>query len=380
MHECVVLKDAEVRDILTNLKKDEIIDSLDKIAKCIESFSMSEERKYQPAPGVVSRPNGQKSLFRSFTSPASVGVKIIVDPAPDDAGHRDPLHGILVMCDEAGMLTGIINAEEVTGYRTAMSAIIPFTWRRKTRRVVIFGAGKQALWHARLALALRGAEIEAIVIVNRSASRAEALIRQLQDENARRNWSPQVTMGCCVSTPDELDASLEKTLADADVIFCTVPSNAPLFPARIITERRTLQDGPLITAIGSWQADMMELDPALLTHVAQDHDAFDVIGGAEGGSIIVDDLPEASKHAGEVIRSGLGAEHLVELGELLHARHGGRLRSQERDVDVAKVEEWLAGGLIIYKSVGIGVTDLAAGEWILAKAIEKQVGSLLAGV
>ena len=33
-------------------------------------------------------------------------------------------------------------------------------------RIVVFGAGKQALWHVRLALALRGDEIKHSAIVN----------------------------------------------------------------------------------------------------------------------------------------------------------------------------------------------------------------------
>ena len=64
----------------------------------------------------------------------SLEIKIIVDPAPQKDGAKSPLHGILTICDDQGLPTGIINAEEVTAFRTSMSALLhPWPWNRLSR-------------------------------------------------------------------------------------------------------------------------------------------------------------------------------------------------------------------------------------------------------
>ncbi|KAF5006289.1 hypothetical protein FDECE_7320, partial [Fusarium decemcellulare] len=153
-----VLNDPQVLDLLINLSRDDIIKFQRGLEQSLIEFTVGKEAEYQPTPDFVNRPSGQKTLFRTFSSADAVGTKIVVNPAPveDEEGNKvyPPLNGVLALCDAAGRPTGLLNAGEVTGYRTALSALIPWMWRRHTERVVIFGAGKQGLWHARLALAL----------------------------------------------------------------------------------------------------------------------------------------------------------------------------------------------------------------------------------
>lgn len=77
MSGCLVLGDSAVQKLLIGLSKDDIVQVLDILQDTLRQFSVGEERKYQPESGVINRPNGQKTLFRPFTSPASVGTKII---------------------------------------------------------------------------------------------------------------------------------------------------------------------------------------------------------------------------------------------------------------------------------------------------------------
>ncbi|KAF2970925.1 hypothetical protein GQX73_g2627 [Xylaria multiplex] len=339
MGNLLVLGDSIVHDILINLSRAEILAFRDVLAGCLRDFSVGSEKSYQPPVGVVNRPEGQKCLFRPFTSSGAIGVKIVVDPAPSSTA-AGALHGIITLCDSDGLPLGIINAEEVTGYRTALSALIPYLWRRYTDNIVVFGAGKQALWHLRLALALRGDEIKSIVIINRTAVRAEILINKIKEENYLR-WKSTATIEHLNSSVLNFQELLKSHLSSADAIFCTVGTIEPLFPAsHILAEAKERQ--PYISAVGSWQPDMIELDPELLRHAAKGESGLTEL---TSGSVLVDDCEGALLHSGEVIRSGLGIKDLVEVGEIesIRQKKGGQWLPQIR----------LEEGLLMYKSVGV---------------------------
>ncbi|KAI1453766.1 NAD(P)-binding protein [Annulohypoxylon moriforme] len=367
-----VLSDSAVHRLLIGLSKDEIIAFQTSLLKCLREFSVGTERQYQPAPGIVNRPNGQKSLFRLFTSPTAVGTKIIVDPAPVEGKKKLPLQGIVALCDQNGLPKGIVNAGELTGYRTSLIAMIPYMWRRNTENIVVYGAGKQALWHIRLALALRGDEINSIIVVNRSEPRAKEMIDKIAEENAAR-WKSSATITYLDPSGPNSDQSLETALADADAIFCTVPSYEPLFPAKYILGQAQRTKNPYISAIGSWQPDMIELDPALVKGVVNDtENAFHPDHGS-AGVIIVDDRETILTHAGEAVKSELNLDDMVEVGKIFHLRENKPDQARKE-----KLNQWLTEGLVIYKSVGVSVTDLAAGEEILALAKARNLGAQIA--
>lgn len=249
-----------------------------------------------------------------------------------------------------------------------MSAMIPYSWRSRTESILIFGAGKQALWHARLALALRGQDIKTITIVNRSESRAAELVRTLKDDNASY-WRSACQFGFLESNKSSSQAQLKEHLSTADVIFCTVPSREPLFPLESLQlENRGRY--PIICAVGSWQPDMIEVDPSILHHVTRT-EGLNQTGGSTG-TVIVDDDQYALVHAGEMVQGGLSKEQILGIGQVLNwKRDGTHLATESK----RKLDSWLANDLIVYKSIGVSVTDLAAGNAILALAAEKGLGA-----
>ncbi|KAI0513280.1 hypothetical protein F5B22DRAFT_247113 [Xylaria bambusicola] len=359
MGNLLVLGDSDIHDILINLSRAQILNFSDALLQCLRSYSVGAERQYQPAPGVINRPEGQKCLFRPFTSPDSVGTKIVITPAPTSKA-AGALRGIVTMCDADGIPSGILNAEEVTGYRTALIALIPYLWRNYTENIVIFGAGKQALWHLRLALALRGDEIRSIIIVNRTVSRAEALLAKVREENSTR-WKSAATMQAIDPSRSDYQECLKGHLSVADAIFCTVGSTEPLFPASyVLNDGRKRQ--PYVSAVGSWQPDMIELDPELIHQTVKG-----ITSGSRAGSVLADDRKYVVEHSGEFARSKIGAEHVVEIGEV------GNLQNSE--TNKKPLENWMKDGLLVYKSVGVGLTDLAASNAIMAIAKERQLGT-----
>lgn len=365
MSGCTIIPDSAVREILIGQGRDETLIFMEDVRRCLTDYSLSKEREYQPGANVVVRPTGQKTLWRAFTSPTNAGCKIIVDPAADASGKKPPLHGVLVLTDNKGLQTGVINAEEVTGYRTSMASMIPFMARKRVQKVVVFGAGKQALWHTRLALVLRGEEIESVTVVNRSEGTAEALLRKVRADNEER-WKANVQFSGLYPSHPDYESRLEELLGSADIVFCTVPSTEPLFPGKYILQRDLNDDWPLITAIGSWQPNMVELDPQLVKHAVDSPQCQHVL--------LVDDRIGCADHAGEVVQCGLRAEQMVEVGEVLGTTQEQASSGSNGGASDA-FQEWLRMGLVVYKSVGVSVTDLTSGQRLLQLAKEKGLGT-----
>ena len=83
--------------------------------------------------------------------------------------------------DNLGNTTGLINAEEVTAFRTALSSTMLLKKRQSVHDLTVFGAGKQAYWHIRLAMLLRPDEIHHLNIITRNFESARKCIMRLYD-------------------------------------------------------------------------------------------------------------------------------------------------------------------------------------------------------
>ncbi|KAF1969819.1 NAD(P)-binding protein [Bimuria novae-zelandiae CBS 107.79] len=259
------------------------------------------------------------------TSEEYVGTKVVGVPPPNAPGKT--LTGVLVLCDAEGTPVGFLNSQELTAFRTALGPMPLLQLRREVANVVVFGAGKQAFWHIRLTLMLRPGEVESITIVNRSKPRADELIQNL------------------------------KAFVGSDVEFlCFVKGAEQLGP-----KKRSY-----IAAIGSYHESMSELDPKLFRKI---------IRMQQVEHIIVDSKSACFKEAGEIIQAKLKEEDVYEIGVML--RNIPRLqevKEEEMDQGAYLEREWYESGLMIYKSVGMGVMILAVGGAILELAKSKNVG------
>ena len=372
----LILGDEEIRNLLLTLSKPEVLTFKTALERVLIDFSIGGEGKYQPTPDFVNRPSGQKTLFRTFTSPDGVGTKIVVTPAPitDENGNtvNRPLGGLLSLCDSAGVPTGILNAAEPTGYRTTLSTLIPWTWRKWTENIVVFGGGKQGIWHTRLALTLRGDEIKKITIVNRSVGRAMDLVKQVKEEN-EKYWKSEAKLEVLDPAQSDYDEALASLLGSADAVFCTVGSTSPLFQLKALLGDGSRSRLPFVGAIGSWQPDMIELDPEMLRHAASRDDSYSPRGVK--GSMLVDDLEEALVKSGEVIQSGLKEDNLLQVGEVLDWLDDKSSRKPEGGIE--KLKTWISEGFVVYKGIGVSVTDIAAGNAILELARKRDVGTTI---
>jgi ornithine cyclodeaminase len=131
----------------------------------------------------------------------------------------------------------------------------------------------------------------------------------------------------------------EAVLGDADVVCTCTSAREP------ILERGWLKPGAHVNAVGSSVPSARELDAATVAEA----------------TLVVDRRESALNEAGDLLLAGFGAERIAaELGEVLVGAHPGRTSEDE---------------LTVFKSLGLGVEDLAAGELVVRKARERGVGT-----
>lgn len=272
---------------------------------------------------------------------------------------------------------GLINAHELTPFRTALTSTMIFNKRKRVRTVVVFGAGKQAYWHIRLALTLRGSEIKRVFIINRSFDRAAELLRDIYSpENS--SWRGDVKFSAVSSDFVEYSRILQDALNKADAIFCCTPSIQPLFPGEILTSHEARRKGRLISAIGSYKPHMTELPPEIIRDEVKAHGSHRHFHKhvKRSGVVVVDSLEAALKEAGELIQAEIKPNQVVELGELLMVRCAAQDKDQETD-DGKSLREWAERGNVIFKGVGLGLMDLVTGGDLVQLARQRNIGTMV---
>lgn len=293
------------------------------------------------------------------------------------AGTRDTSpRGSVTLLDSESLPFALINAHELTAFRTALASLMIFNKRKKVRTLLVFGAGTQAYWHIRLALILRGEEIRRVYIVNRSFDRAAKLMRDIyMPENAE--WRRDVKFSAVSSEFGDYERILKEHVLKADAIFCCTPSATPLFPADFLTSREGRQKGRLLSAIGSYKAHMTEVHPDILRDevAPQTNHRHWHKHTKRSGVVVVDSLDAAMKEAGEIIQAGVKPNQVVELGELLMVRHAAQQSSDDTADEEKSLREWVERGNVIYKSVGLGLMDLVTGGDLVRLARGRNLGT-----
>lgn len=123
---------------------------------------------------------------------------------------------------------------------------------------------------------------------------------------------------------------------------------------------------------------MVEMHPDILRQaVAPNHKNNHRKHATRSGVIVVDSLEACLKEAGEIRQAGLGAEQLVEVGELIMVKKAALKEIESGGQGEKGLKRWLEAGNVIYKSVGLGVMDISVGEGLVALAGEKGVGTHL---
>ncbi|CAG8909591.1 unnamed protein product [Penicillium egyptiacum] len=305
----------------------------------------SAKKIHQPLRTVFSTSEDNTCIFMPVSDTASTGIKVVT------AG-RTGIQGVINIFNPEGRLQGLLAAAEVTAFRTALATMTLFVRCTTLRKdnVLVLGSGRQAEWHARLALLLYPDQVRRMTFVNRGAKRLAELERDVVAE--LRGTYPGVVFGTLSKEGvANYEERLGQELAAADVIFSCTPATVPNFEYKAL---QTIPKQRFISLIGSYKPNMHEIDTETLL--------------SGDGKVYVDSKSACLEEAGELITAGLGEEQLIEMGDLL-----GPEGIAEGAVDVP------AGCNVVYKCVGMGLMDLVVGKKVLDVGVEMGLGTHVDG-
>lgn len=304
----------------------------------------SEKLIHQPLRTVFTTKENNTCIFMPVSDTASTGIKVVTVA-------KSGIQGVINLFSPEGRLQGLLAAAEVTAFRTALSSMTLFVRCTTLRKenVLIFGSGRQAEWHARLALLLYPDQIRRVTFVNRGRRRLEEMERDVFSDLRRRY--PNVSISAFSKEgADNYDGRLLEELQSCDVIFSCTPSSEPNFPYS------ALQSAPkqrFISLIGSYKPHMHEIDTETLL--------------SGGGRIYVDSKSACLEESGELITAHITEDQLTEIGDLLGVQ------------GPSKSLEILEGSNVIYKCVGMGLMDLVVGKKVLDVGREQGLGTHIDG-
>lgn len=275
---------------------------------------------------------------------ASTAVKVVTV-------SKTGIQGTINVFTPEGRLIGLLVAAEVTAFRTALASMTLFARCSSLSKenVVVMGSGRQAEWHARLALLLYPEQIRRLTFINRGRKRLEEMEADVFADLRKRYPNLNLTSFAKEDTPD-YDQRLLSELCASDVIFSCTPSTEPNFKFSALQAQPKQR---FISLIGSYKPPMHEIDTETLL--------------SGGGKVYVDTKSACLEEAGELITANLTENDLVEMGDLL-----GTLGPDES----IKIPD---GQNVIYKCVGMGLMDLVVGKTLLDIGKEQNVGTHVDG-
>ncbi|KZZ92348.1 NAD(P)-binding domain protein [Ascosphaera apis ARSEF 7405] len=337
-----VLRDSDVSAILKGLSREDGTRFLKLLWKTLASFSdeqtkpQEERSQVQPHRQEIRTSKGNVTLFMpSSDTETSTGIKVVTLPS------KGPLKGTINVFSPEGSLDGLLNAEQITAFRTALASMIPFSIYPLTEgsHVVIFGAGKQAEWHARLALLLAHEKIKRVSFVNRSQKSLDAMADVVSELEAKFT---SINFDTLSSEADDYSTKLQSVVGSSDAIFSCTPSLQPLYPFSYLGTKRRF-----ISLIGSYRPHMHEIDTETLRTAKK---------------VLVDSKDACLAESGELITANVQPEDLIEIGDMFDETIKDKVLSE------------LEGGNVIFKCVGIGIMDLIMGRELLNLATENHLG------
>jgi ornithine cyclodeaminase/alanine dehydrogenase-like protein (mu-crystallin family) len=267
---------------------------------------------------------GLMPSHRGGASPAYALKTICLFPDNPKRGLDAHQGTVTLFSGETGEVRALMNASAVTAIRTAAVSGVAtrLLAREDARELAIVGAGHQA--HPHIAAMLEARPFERIRIAARTVANAEKLAAE---------WP----LATAVDT-------VEEAVRGADVVCTVTSSREP------VLERGWLKEGAHVNAVGASVKDARELDSATVAAC----------------SLFVDRRESTVNEAGDYLMALAegaiaGPEHIrAEIGEILTGAHPGRTSEDE---------------LTVFKSLGLAVEDLAAGEYVVRRAEAAGVGT-----
>ncbi|KAJ7641506.1 hypothetical protein FB45DRAFT_900374 [Roridomyces roridus] len=281
---------------------------------------------------------------------SGTSVKIVCVPkSPTDL--RGLPASTLVLDEDTGSVKAILNAKKLTALRNAAGSLLSFNiiGTHNVTNLVVFGAGAQIQAHLDLFLnAVSG--ISRVTIVNRTINE-----RAKKVADSFRTRFPAIQVECLANDPTAPTSAAETSVSSAQLIICATSSTIPLFPSSWV------RDGTHIILIGSYTPSMHEVDGELIQRAIP--------------SLLVDSRGACAAEAGEIIAASVEGSQMVEIGELVSFDDNGELVFNSAPQLAVERGTGNTGRVSIFKSVGVGLQDVAIASAVVDEAQKMGVGS-----
>lgn len=246
------------------------------------------------------------------------GVKVLT-VFPDNYQQGIPSHQgqVLVFETENGRLKAIVDAEAITGIRTAAAsaAVAQVLARPDASRLAILGAGLQGRQHLRALRLVR--QLQQVTVWDIRPEAASAYAEEMEKETG---------------LPVRACATAAEATREADIICTLTPAVEPVLCAADV------QPGAHINAVGACAPHAREL-------------AADLVAA---GRLFVDWKEAAVREAGDYLlalkEGAITEEHILgEVGQVLAGKLPGRLNASD---------------ITIFESLGQALQDLMAANYV----------------
>jgi alanine dehydrogenase len=256
------------------------------------------------------------------------GLKVVSVYPSNVTSGLNPHQGLVILFNpETGQVRGLVEGSSLTALRTAAvsAAAADVLAKKDASHLALIGAGLQALEHARAFNKIR--KISKITIQSRSPERARHLSKTLAGE---------------INAEFEISSSPREAVKNADLVVTATPAKEPLISTL------DLREGAYLSAVGSCRPGFREV--AFISR--------------PGLKIFMDSKQACEQEAEELLHAlkiKQVAEHEIsgEIGQCFQNKIKGREHEDE---------------VTVFKSVGLGIEDLAAAEFFLASAERRGVG------
>ena len=299
------------------------------VISCLSrAYAQGDDPRAAP-PKVVARRDGLwlRALAAVSGTGAAMGAKIIAKGKPKGADHF-----IALWDTESAQLVCLMDGKTVTAMRTAGTSAVAVDRiaPKEGLRLAVLGSGREASTHVSAISTVRS--VKSLAVFSPTPANREAFAKK---------FGAELSVECRAA--DSARAAVE----GADLIIAAARSH----DETPILQGAWLKPGMLVVSIGSTVPEQREVDP-------------EVAGRAD---VIVADVPEEVIHeTGDMIaarKAGVAFEHkIVSLGDVVR---GTRAVRQERD------------NIVLFKSVGSGLQDIAVSEMCHAKARAAGAGVVL---
>lgn len=271
-------------------------------------------------PRVVTRGNGNwlRALAASPPNAKYMGAKVF------GFGRKKTVSYLITLFEqETGALAALVDANLITGYRTAATSAVAVDRLAPPgiATLGVLGSGLEAQMHARAIASIR--PISALRVFSPTQKNREAFAAAFAQE---------------FGIPTLPVSSAEEAVAGASIVVAAARSH----DETPILRGRWLRDGMLVVSIGSTLPEQREIDE-------------DVVAGSD--LIVCDICEEVIEETGDMLAAKAAGiafmDKIVSLNDLMCGRADARLNTVHRPM---------------FKSIGAAIQDIVTAELVVEKA------------